>query len=434
MILFLPGTLLASYLFERFGLRGGMLVGNVVNLLGSILRLSSIKANSQSVQHGYLLLLLGQALCGLVQPVYVNASALLAATWFPVEQRDLATVIASMSNPVGTGVGQILPSSLVAKNGAGMFLLLLIQCAISALSTVVVLIFFRNRPPTPPSFTETMRSRRHVPPDDAHNTTTTPIIGGQTGSARISLREQMVQVLSNREFLKLCIGFSVGLAYFNSLVTVLGQQVEILGYNDDAAGAYGALILGCGLLGCAVVGPIMDITHRYRTMLRILAILFAINVMALCFCLRPNKAIILGVLFGTLGSLVLPLLPLSFECAVECTYPVPESITNGFMLSLGNTLSIASTFLWQALIEATGKYRGVFVSYNYLQIGMLGFGMAFLLSFNGEYRRLITEKSQTVVDRAESDTKASNVNDYKHLWNGDNVTGAMRATSSVESI
>eukprot|EP00466_Bigelowiella_natans_P021257 jgi/Bigna1/82903/fgenesh1_pg.99_\ len=384
MILYIPGTYLASYLFKRFGLRGTILAANTLNVAGSVLRFASIVGSKDSKANngGYALLLIGQGMCGLVQPIFVNAAALIAATWFALEQRDLATVIASMANPIGTGVGQILPAMLVNEEGSGMSSLLLIQFAISGSILLLAYFLFLDKPPTPPSYTETLRERREKKKGRRNRY-----------SHRISDQSEIIQdggpfswhqissLLKNRNFIKLAFGFSIGLAYFNSLATVLGQQVNILGYTDNDAGIFGALILGFGLIGCAIVGPIMDATHRYKTILKTFSVMTFVT-----------------------GFFVLPLLPLSFECMVECTYPVSEEVTNGIMLSMGNILSIGITFAWQSLIEKTSSYRGVYVSYNFLQVGIFVVCGFFILSFNGNYNRLNAEKAyREVSDRNRTD-------------------------------
>mmetsp|Transcript_18982 Transcript_18982/g.36499 ORF Transcript_18982/g.36499 Transcript_18982/m.36499 type:complete len:118 (-) Transcript_18982:153-506(-) len=95
-----------------------------------------------------------------------------------------------------------------------------------------------------------------------------------------------------------------------------------------------------------------------------------------------------------MGFFFLPILPTAFECMVECTYPIPEEVTNGIMLSIGNIVSIGATFLWQALIDAQGhNYKGTFVPYNYIQIALIVGAGVFLMPFNGEYRRLDAEKT-----------------------------------------
>ncbi len=392
MILYVPGTFLANWSFSRLGLRGTMVLSALINFIGSAMRFASVDGDGAPSAGGYPLLLAGQALCGLVQPIFVNSTAKIAAAWFPVSQRDVATTIGSMANPIGTGIGQILPTLLVSANG-GMPALLLCQCAASGVVLAAVYFFFQDRPPTPPSLTETMRYSRRV------------ALGGEEETACDPRRIR--ELLGNRSFLLLAAGFSVGLAYFNSLLTVLGQQIAPLGYTTDDAGVFGVLILGCGLLGCAVVGPIMDSTHRYKTVLRSLGVVGIVAVLALCANLRPDNGTALAAIFALLGFVMLPLLPCLFECVVECTYPCPEEVSNGITLALGNVISIGTTFLWQELIRRNRDgYHGVWVSYNYLQVAMMGTAMCLLVLFDGEYLRLKAESEREAAD-IDADTNPS---------------------------
>lgn len=49
----------------------------------------------------YTVTLLGQMSGAMAQPFYMNLPAALASLWFPQRERDIATIIASLTNPVG---------------------------------------------------------------------------------------------------------------------------------------------------------------------------------------------------------------------------------------------------------------------------------------------------------------------------------------------
>ncbi len=49
-----------------------------------------------------------------------------------------------------------------------------------------------------------------------------------------------------------------------------------------------------------------------------------ISQIALALSLRPGQGTLLTVLFGVMGFAMMPILPLTFETAVEFTYPVDE--------------------------------------------------------------------------------------------------------------
>ena len=62
--------------------------------------------------------LVGQLLGGLAQPFFTNSPAKLAGEWFPTSERNLATTIASMCNPLGIALGQV---SLCVPRHSGPF-------------------------------------------------------------------------------------------------------------------------------------------------------------------------------------------------------------------------------------------------------------------------------------------------------------------------
>ena len=53
--------------------------------------------------------LLGQILGGLSQPLFTNCPARVASQWFETDLANTVTTIASMSNPIGIALGQIMP-------------------------------------------------------------------------------------------------------------------------------------------------------------------------------------------------------------------------------------------------------------------------------------------------------------------------------------
>ena len=80
MALYLPGTFLAMFLFSKYSLRQGFLVGAMMQLIGSWVRYGSSFAASPA---GFGGLLFGQCLSGLAQPFFTNTPAQIASRWFP---------------------------------------------------------------------------------------------------------------------------------------------------------------------------------------------------------------------------------------------------------------------------------------------------------------------------------------------------------------
>lgn len=95
---------------------------------------------------------LGFFVVGLSQPLYQCTPALLSASWFPEQERTMATGVALNSNQVGIGFAFIFGTMLVSHSDdiPSYFGLLSIIATITFLG---VLIQFDDAPPTPPSDT-----------------------------------------------------------------------------------------------------------------------------------------------------------------------------------------------------------------------------------------------------------------------------------------
>ncbi len=105
---------------------------------------------------------------------------------------------------------------------------------------------------------------------------------------------ETAQLFRNRDYLLLFAAFSIGVGFFNSLLTLLNQIVEPFGYSNDDAGTFGAVFIVFGLVGAGSIGvfdeahvlwlPLIDYHHSgtlmektkaYRPILKI-GILFSL--------------------------------------------------------------------------------------------------------------------------------------------------------------
>ena len=150
MVLYAPGSYIAMHMITTSGLRRTMVVGVVLNAVGSVVRLGSVWGVASGASGvGYTMVLVGQALPALAQPMFTNLPAKLAGDWFSVSERDMATTIAALSNPLGNALGQVLPTFFVsqdanqAANARGMCALLLLEGALSCIAFVWVWFCFR---------------------------------------------------------------------------------------------------------------------------------------------------------------------------------------------------------------------------------------------------------------------------------------------------
>jgi len=157
VVVFLGANAIASVsepvILSRLGLRRTVLFGALLLMIGSIIKsggvppvLKSDIIEGESAWRLYL----GFFMVGLSQPLYQCTPTLLSSSWFPEEERTMATGVALNANQLGIGFAFVVGTLLVAsKDDIIPYFGLL-----SSLSTIVflgALIQFDDAPPTPPS-------------------------------------------------------------------------------------------------------------------------------------------------------------------------------------------------------------------------------------------------------------------------------------------
>lgn len=246
-ILYPPGTYLCVLCMKKYGLRGNLLIGATLTFLGSLVRVVAVSYRYElGSGAAYALVLAGQSLGALAQPMFVNVPAAIAAKWFPVKEREIATTIASLFNPLGNAFGQVLPPIFVKEAGdddhvSGMRDLMICEAIVIFVPLVVAFVFFRSEPPSPPSHSTRLRT-----------TVGNDATDGKSSSHAVA--DEFWELMRNKDYLILLLSFSVGLGLFNSILTLIYQIISPYGYSSDDAGTFGAVLIVCGLVGAAFTG------------------------------------------------------------------------------------------------------------------------------------------------------------------------------------
>jgi len=168
----------SSWLIERWGLKAGVLVGGWLQTIGCALRVwatPNIDGNEggsiwndadssgrsyhthstdSTTPHGNLhLFMVGQMIASLGQAFFVNPPPLLAATWFGVSERTLATTISVNANTLGIAVAYLVGPALV-QTTHDLPRLVQWTAAVTLLCALMASIYFPAAPPTPPSHSQ----------------------------------------------------------------------------------------------------------------------------------------------------------------------------------------------------------------------------------------------------------------------------------------
>ncbi|CAF1548078.1 unnamed protein product [Didymodactylos carnosus] len=351
-----------------------MIIGSLMNL-GTWFRLLSLI----SPTNGYAWLVIGQIFPALSQPFFTSTCAMFSARWFSGNQRALATSITTMANPLGIAIGSLMPTFIVIDAQYKQFLiLLLVQAGFITLATLLIVLFYKSSPPTPPS-----RSQK---PAVTMSSSPTTVMS--------NIWKDCVKLLKNKQFLMLLFSFSIGLGLFSAITTLLEEIIRPCGYTTSDAGIFGAIIIVAGLIGAGIAGVLMDKTHSYRLILKILIVLAFCSGIYFLLILRPNMYYPLAVSFGLMGLFLLPLLPVVFECSIECTFPINEACSNGILMCSGNILGGIFIFILDALIKKHLKYTTIFTSSSIFIFCLFICTTIVLLFYNGPYLRREAEQQK----------------------------------------
>ena len=228
MILYLPGSLACAVLIQNLGLRGGLIAGAVINLVGTAIRFGS--TSIAPGETSYALLLTGQCLCAFAQPFFTNTCTRMAGTWFPANEQNIALSIAALVSPLGNATGQVVPSILVSCSGgdpclhhniSGMAPLLLSHLLLSVVAIGWLWAGFQSRPAHAPSEAAHEAWRKHK--DDPEHSETEP-----------SVTQMVLDCCTDRQFMLLTISFGLGFGLFSALLTLDEQLIRP---GASAAGA-----------------------------------------------------------------------------------------------------------------------------------------------------------------------------------------------------
>ena len=244
------------------------------------------------------LTMFGQILIGLAQPFVLSAPTRYSDIWFTPSGRVSATAIASLANPFGGALGQLINPFLASK--ASDIPNMVLYVAIISTVASIPSFFIPAKPPTP------------VSPSSTH---TAP-----------GLRDTVRLLRANPNFYLLFIPFGVYVGFFNSLSSLLTQVMTPYGFSETESGIAGAVLILVGLVSAAVTSPLMDRTKAYLPFIKIAVAIIALCYLAFIWAPGTRGLVAPYVILAILGAASFSLVPVALEWLVEVTFPVgPEA-------------------------------------------------------------------------------------------------------------
>lgn len=310
------------WVLNHYGPKASILVASVLTLAGNWIRYAGTRAGNGH----FGVVMFGQILIGLAQPFVLASPTRYSQTWFSDAGRISATAVASLANPLGGALGQLI-GPLWATDLSGVPDMVLYTAIISSVAALPAP-FIPAKPPTPPSVTAALE--------------------------KLDLRQAAQELPRNGSFYLLLIPFSIYVGCFNSVSSLINQIFEPYGFSETDAGIAGALLIVVGLVASAIVSPIIDRTKAYLITIKILVPFIAICYIILIF--MPGTRNIAGpyVVCSVLGATSFALLPVALELLSILTLPVSPEVSSVIAWTGGQILGAIFIIIMDALIAPKG--------------------------------------------------------------------------------
>ncbi|KAJ5665910.1 uncharacterized protein N7477_008358 [Penicillium maclennaniae] len=292
-------------------------------LVGNWLRYAGTRASGGI----FGLAMFGQILIGLAQPFCLCAPTRYSDLWFSDKGRTSATALASLANPLGAAIGQLVDSEWATKPSDIPNMVLYISIISSVAS--IPSFFLPAAPPTPPSASSAIPR--------------TPLIPATK------------QLLGTLEFWLILVPFAVYVGFFNSVSSLVTQILSPYGYSETDSGIAGAVLIVVGLVTAAIMSPITDKWKHYLGSIRVLVPIVVASYIGLIFAPSSSAGIAPSyVVMALMGASSFALLPIVLEYLVEITYPFSPEIGSTICWTGGQLLG-ACFILIQDALKASDK-------------------------------------------------------------------------------
>jgi hypothetical protein len=103
---FLTTASVVMYMLNKGGPKAVLMTGSVLILIGNWVRYAGTKANNGI----FGVTMFGQLLLGLAQPFALAAPTRYSDLWFTEKGRTSATALATLANPLGAAIGELVDS------------------------------------------------------------------------------------------------------------------------------------------------------------------------------------------------------------------------------------------------------------------------------------------------------------------------------------
>ncbi|CDW89422.1 major facilitator superfamily protein [Stylonychia lemnae] len=337
LVMYIPFNFVSIIVLKTYGLKVCIIIGAIVTIVGGWLRLLLVWTN-------FHVFLGASAICASSQPFLLNNPSKVASNWFGDKERGIATAIGSMAIPVGTLISFIMPNAFISnddmadieKATRNFEIYVIVQTAIITVLCIPALIFTQEEPPSPPS-----------------------VIANETNN-KMGMAEGVKELFTNRNYIILFLIFNFIYGIHSSIGGTIASVASGYGYGVSACSTMCFVYLTGGIFNSFFLGVILDKYQAYRKLVMIVCVVSVISCGIHLVALPTGNVLFESFAMMLVGAAVLPITNISYSFAVELTFPVPEVITNGMMISISLVWGVSLGILCQALADIDPRYTLAF--------------------------------------------------------------------------
>jgi FLVCR family MFS transporter 7 len=278
-LVFIPLSIPAGLLVDRWGFRKTVLLGGGIIMVFSWLRLLS--------GTDFTSLFIFQSLAALGQPFIFNSISKLSGNWFPIGEQTVANGIGTIGQIMGMIVALVLvpvmvPHAIYSELRSNFIVVSLI----ATVSLIIFLIFAKEHP-----------AGARINQESGEN-----------------VFSQMKTLVAMRNMIILMVLFFIGVGIFSGLVQWIETILFSRGISSLYGGITGAIMLVSGIAGMLLISVIADKYGHLKIIIIANSIITAVFLML--FSLRVDLAYYI-VVTVIIGFFLLSLAPVGLQLSLE---------------------------------------------------------------------------------------------------------------------
>ncbi|GIY04607.1 feline leukemia virus subgroup C receptor-related protein 2 [Caerostris darwini] len=374
MVIFLPLVLPVMILMDKKGLRITLIIGAVLNCLGSWVQCASFAPDR------YIVIMACQTFYAFGQVFVLSLPSFIAGVWFGAGEVGLACAMGVFGNQLGIALGFIIPPMMMTNDCKDevdiSFELSVIGWPMAVINTILLIIIifvFQEKPEHFPSVAQLTKNQN---------------------KCKTEYGKSLKKLFNDLPFVLLLLGYGLITGAYFAMSTLMNEMVlEHFPGEEVDAGWMGALMVFAGMVGSVILGAILDRTHRYKEVSLVVFVLSFLFLVGYTFLIQLEKMWIQFLFFTLLGVTMTGYLPAGFDFGAEITYPEPEAISSSLLNASTQIFSIILTNIASLLLQNYGD----FFSNSFFSICLL-VGILVMACIKCELKR-------TNADKECSDTK-----------------------------